>query len=193
MKTTISIIIVLAVLVGGFFMTASQADAAVPGDGLYGFDRAYESVQRFFTSSTNKPEFEMDILDERVDELNQLKASNADLSDIEKSIKNVTDQDDRTAKRVREAEDNTTSDDGTLERIRERLETHQEESLKLMEQVQTKLQTQEKTMTQTEEQIQQQNRIKEKINEYQEQLQNRKNDSGQRSNSSGQGSGQGNN
>ncbi|MFC1780290.1 DUF5667 domain-containing protein [Patescibacteria group bacterium] len=143
-KIALSILTIVTVLIGGGFLTATSANASVPGDLLYSIDRAYEKVQRIFKLSPEvKAEFEVDLLEEREQELSILEENDSDLDIIEEAVEDLDEQEENVKTRLREAEDNENSDSGELVRIRERLELQQKENLKLMEKLQNKYQIQD--------------------------------------------------
>lgn len=133
-----ALVAVGAVIVGGV-VTVSAANAAVPGDTLYGVDRSVEGIQRSLKlNPLAKAEYEVDLMEERALELSELEESDAESELIEEAVGDLEEQEESAKERIRDAEDNETSEDGELERVRERLETHQEEALKLMQKLQEK-------------------------------------------------------
>lgn len=131
----------VVLLIGGGFVTASAANAAIPGDTMYGIDRMAEDVQRVFLfSDQSKAEFELDVLDERAEELDQLEEEDADSGLVADALEDLDEQRDETKECIRDMEDNENSDEGEMERIRNRYEEHVEEQYKNMEQIQEKLQ-----------------------------------------------------
>lgn len=148
----------LILFVGGGILTVSASDSAVPGDLLYGIDRAYESVQMALKTSENeKLEFALDLLEERSDELETLEEENADTKLVKKGIDNLEDQEDQVKTRLRKSEDNENSDEGELERIRQRLENQLEENLEFMNKMQKNYQQENDESLKD---------VEDKINEY---------------------------
>lgn len=140
-KLALSVLASMILLIGGSFATATAANASVPGDLLYGIDRAYEDIQRALkTSPESKAEFEIYLLEERAQELSALEENDSEPDLIEEAVDNITEQEENVQTRLRDSEDNENSDSGELERIRERHELQQQENLKLMEKVQNKYQ-----------------------------------------------------
>lgn len=159
MKKLISIIVASVLLVGlGGYYLVKEADAAEPGDLLYPVDLASESVQRFFTfDEVASAELEEDILDERIDELNNLASEETIDEDLVlEATENVKEQQLRTQDRL-ETEDGELN--GELEQARERYEQQVEEHLAVMEQVQEKAQGEET-----------QNKIQEAVQSYEDSL-----------------------
>lgn len=151
-------VMVVVLLFGGMFFAVSSADASAPGDLLYPIDRAYESVQRLLALSPEaKASLELDLLDERAEELDSLNEEGADDSLVDEAIDNLEEQDIKTKERVRDAEDNENSDEGELERLRERLELLTQENLQLMQKIQEQYKTEEKKGS---------DELNSKINEY---------------------------
>jgi len=141
-KIALSVFLALTVFVGSSIFIATTADAATPGDFLYGIDRSLEDVQRAITfSSEAQADLEVDLLEERSQELSEIIENDADIELIEEAVDDLEEQEENVKARIRDAEDNENSDSGELERIRERLELQQKQNLQLMEQLQEKYQT----------------------------------------------------
>ena len=74
MKKLLSVaLVVILFLGGGGYVLATAADASVPGDAMYAIDLVAEDVQRALTTDDLAlAEFEEEILQERVDEVEQI-------------------------------------------------------------------------------------------------------------------------
>ncbi len=129
--------VTLLILVGTGVAYAS--DGSRPGDILYPIDKASESIQRaLITDATNKTEFELDVMDERVKELNELSTESDDES-IKEAISEVDDQQVRLQTRLQE-----------MTQLREENKIQTQEQLKVMEKLQTKVQEHEGILNQVQ-------------------------------------------
>ncbi len=121
-KPMLPIIIALALLLGGTG-TALAADNAVPGDPLYGVDRALEQTRLNFTfRETNRIALLQDQAEERAQEYVRLQERNASQTQLQQSL-NAADRAYEDALR-------------TLEQVRNQqsTETHEQEHLNELEQ-----------------------------------------------------------
>lgn len=122
---------VLVALAGGLLI--QQANAAAPGDTLYSVDRAWEDVVRVFKfSDTARTDYEIDLLAERVEEVEQ---AETDSKGLDKALENLDEQQLKAQEKIRTYAENDNSDEGELERIRNRYETQTQEHVQKMEQV----------------------------------------------------------
>jgi len=78
--STTAVVAVIAIVLLGGAGTTYASDSAAPGDFLFPIDKAVEGVQRVFTfSAVSKSEFELEVMEERVLELEEV--SDGDSSD----------------------------------------------------------------------------------------------------------------
>jgi hypothetical protein len=142
-KKIISIlsISIIALLLGGFLLV-NKADATVPGDFLYGIDRAYERLQEVLTfSQEGKAEIALDRLDERMSELEELESrENVDPEVLDEAFDNLSKQLDTAKERVRSMEQKDNPDMGSLERVMSRFEKQIKEHYQNVEELQEKIQ-----------------------------------------------------
>ncbi len=105
------------------------ADAAMPGDFLYGVDKGVEDLQRSLTSDpVAKSELEISIMDERVAELDQLsKSGNSEA--VGECIKEVEAQQERLQNQLAE-----------MNQLRTQEKVQTEEQQKVMEKLESKIQ-----------------------------------------------------
>ncbi len=146
-KKAISIFsISLIVLLLGGFLLVNKADAAVPGDFLYGIDRSYERLQEVLTfSQEGKTEIALDRLDERMNELEELESrENVDSEVLDEAFANLSEQLDSAKERIRSMEEKDNPDMGALERVMSRFEKQVKEHYQKVEMIQEKIQNKEK-------------------------------------------------
>lgn len=138
-KVAIFASVFAAFLILGGGAAVYAADDSAPGDALYPIDKGWESLQRAFVNNPEKSaEFEMDVLEERVRELEQLQNQNAEMKNIEKALGEVEQQQERVQERVRNMEEKHLEgevDEGTKERIQNRYEKQNEEHEEIMNKV----------------------------------------------------------
>lgn len=140
MSSGTKIIAVVLASVAGLLLlgggVAMAADPAKPGDALYGVDLAVESVQRSLKfGDAAKADFEIDVLDERMEELAELDEEEGDLGD---ALEEVDEQQDRLYTQVRKMEENNDVDEGEKERVWTRYESRYEYHYEYMKQLQEK-------------------------------------------------------
>jgi hypothetical protein len=138
MKKIIYIILSVIVVLGlGGWYLATEADAAGPGDLLYPVDTTAEAIERFFTfDDIALAEFEQEVLDERVDELEAL----VDEETIDEELvlgatEEVSAQRARLQTHIEEGE---ATQEGSMEQVQNRYEVQAEEHIQIMEKVETK-------------------------------------------------------
>lgn len=131
---TLGIVFVLLVTSGG---VAYASDDAVPGDLLYPVDKAVESINRVIISDPiAKAEFEVQVLDERVSELENLS------EDVEsESVGDANEEVEAQKNRVRERLE-------VLAELSVQNKLNTQEQQQLMQEVQNKLQVHEESMNQ---------------------------------------------
>jgi hypothetical protein len=143
MKKVLTIVLTVVVVLGGSgVLLAKPADAATPGDLLYPLDLAAEAVERVITTDpVAAAELELDILEERTEELDSL-AEVAGVSDdtLDSAVDAVDAQNDRVQQRLQDLQDADGLQDGALEQVQNRYETQVEEHSQTMNQVETKVQ-----------------------------------------------------
>lgn len=80
-------------------VTVMAAQNSRPGDPLYGLEKSFENVQRVFTQGTDaKANLEVELLHERIDELNELKSDNSDKES--EALEETLEQQDRVEKEL---------------------------------------------------------------------------------------------
>jgi len=139
MKKLISIIVSVIVLLGlGGWYLVIEADASEPGDFLYPVDLATESIERLITfNDIASSEFELDILDERVEELEVLiDKDTLDEELILGATEKVGDQRARVQVQIEKGEGNASE---AMQQVQNRYKVQVEEHMKVMEKVQTKV------------------------------------------------------
>ncbi|KKR05809.1 MAG: hypothetical protein UT34_C0002G0316 [candidate division WS6 bacterium GW2011_GWF2_39_15] len=120
--------------VGG---TAVASNSAVPGDFLYPVDTLVENVQRsLIFDAVNESEFELKVLDERVEELKKLSVD-GEVEDIDDATKALEQQQLRIQERVQE-----------MNQLREKNELKGEDQLKVMEQLKSYVSEHQSTLNQ---------------------------------------------
>ena len=133
LKLTMIVVASIAAVGVVGFATSSSVDAAAPGDFFYGLDRAYEAVGSVFQfSDTDKADYDLDLLEERTAEAIHLEEEGEEEL-LSEALDNLEAAEEATLERIREAEDNENSDDGELERVRDRMELKLEEALRAKE------------------------------------------------------------
>lgn len=121
--------------------TAYAADQSVPGDPLYGLDKAMESISRKLKFSDDaKAEYELNIMQERVQEMKKLHDNGEDPEKLQLAVQEMLQQQEQAKERVRTMEENTENrnDNAELERTINRYEEQNDEAEKLKKQVQNK-------------------------------------------------------
>lgn len=110
MSKVILIIIVTLVVLGTVGVAGAYAsDSAVPGDALYSLDLYSEGVVRnFISDEVALSEYEMEILDERVAELEEMEevetVTGQESEFLEDALDNITAQEDRVRQRIDQVE-----------------------------------------------------------------------------------------
>ena len=95
------LLVVILLLGGGGYALATVADAAVPGDTMYAIDLVAEDVQRALTTDDLAlAELEADILQERVDEVEQIVEKGADEEIVGEALQELTRQTERAQERI---------------------------------------------------------------------------------------------
>lgn len=152
-KLAVGIGVAMLFLVVAGTATVMAADSAAPGDILYPVDLLAEDVQRVLTmGKENKTEFEMQVLDERKTELEEM-GIDGGVEGISTAIEKIQAQEERVQTRVREVAENAEADEGVKERIMTRSQEQVQEHTQTLEQV--KEQLQEKSMDKQAEEIEQ--------------------------------------
>ncbi len=102
MNKLLSILLVVILLLGGGgYVLATAADAAVPGDAMYAIDLIAEDVQRALTTDDLAlAELEEDILQERVDEVEQIVEGGVDEEIVDEALQELTKQTERAQERI---------------------------------------------------------------------------------------------
>lgn len=150
MNAKLKLLVVVGTIVGTMGLTTGVAyasDEAVPGDVLYPVDKAVESVKRALTRNTVRAaELEMDIMGERVREMNEvanrLNENKASTKAMTKAIGEVDAQRERVQSKM-----------GELEQLRKNGEIDDETHYQVMNQLNQQLGENEATMTQTQTQL----------------------------------------
>ncbi|MDY0097200.1 MAG: DUF5667 domain-containing protein [Candidatus Dojkabacteria bacterium] len=95
------LLVVILLLGGGGYVLATAADAAVPGDSMYAIDLIAEDVQRALTTDDLAlAELEEDILQERVDEVEQIVEGGVDEEIVDEALQELTKQTERAQERI---------------------------------------------------------------------------------------------
>lgn len=137
-KILIGVASALAVFGGGTGVVLASDDAK-PGDTLYAFDKFGESVEKVVTFSEEaKAELEMDILDERMEELKDLEDVSEDTA--EDAVEELKEQQERVEERTEEmlnAPDNDQAQERERieNRYQEQIQEHTQEAAKIQEQL----------------------------------------------------------
>ncbi len=102
-KNKALIVVIIVILVGISLMgVVSACDASNPGDILYPIDLSVENFQRnFISDSVQKAEFEIEVMDERVQELETI-SNNNDSELVSNALKEVEKQENRLQKKLQE-------------------------------------------------------------------------------------------
>lgn len=133
------ILTVVIVAAGGLLLLAGgawAADSSKPGDMLYGVDLAVESVQRVVTfGDVAKADFEIDVLDERMEELTELDEEGEEVGE---ALDEVADQQTRLYGQIRKMEENNDIDEGEKNRVWTRYESRYEYHYEYMNQLKEK-------------------------------------------------------
>ena len=141
--STTAVVAVIAIVLLGGAGTTYASDSAAPGDFLFPIDKAVEGVQRVFTfSAVSKSEFELEVMEERVLELEEV--SDGDSSDaVADAIDEVEGQQLRIREQLRIMDElrlenklQNEEQQQVMQKIQEKVQEHNE----IMNQVQTKLQ-----------------------------------------------------
>lgn len=150
MNSKFKLLLVIGTIVGTMGLTTGVAyasDEAVPGDVLYPVDKAVESVKRVLTRNTVRAaELEMDIMGERVREMNEvanrLNEDKTSTKAMTKAIGEVDAQRERVQSKM-----------GELEQLRKNGEIDDETHYQVMNQLNQQLGENEASMTQTQTQL----------------------------------------
>ena len=102
MKKLLSVALVVILLLGGGGLAlATAADASVPGDAMYAIDLVAEDVQRALTTDDLAlAELEEEILQERVDEVEQIVEDGVDEEIVDEALQELTKQTERAQERI---------------------------------------------------------------------------------------------
>jgi len=135
----VGMIVFILLVTGGGAVYASNA--SVPGDLLFPIDIAAENVRRRFIKGTARSvEYEVDIMYERVSELEEVEEE-GDSDSIGKSIEEVDKQQERVQEEVQHMEQECSEgkiDEAVLNRVMERVRLQTEEHVSKMEEVSNK-------------------------------------------------------
>lgn len=135
MSASLIYIVTSIVAILGLGGTAVVADSAVPGDTLYSVDTFVENVQRALISNAVKEsEFELDVLGERIQELEKLSNSGEE-NQIQNALKALEEQQLRIQERVR-----------VMNQLRIENKLQGEDQVKVMEKLQTSLSQHQSTL-----------------------------------------------
>jgi hypothetical protein len=138
------ITLIIAVLLAGG--TAVASDAARPGDLFYPVDTFMEQVQRSFTSDPQAlADLEINIMQERVREMEQLKTEN-NMGGLETALAEMNTQAERIQERVE-----------ALNQLREENKIQTQDQQQIMQKLQDQLQQHLEVMNQLQTQLQEQN------------------------------------
>lgn len=150
MKKVIPIILSVVILIGlGGWYLVKEADASEPGDLLYPVDIAAEAVERLVTfDDVALAEFEQEVLEERVEELDALVTKETvDEELILGATEKVSSQRSKVQEHIESGE---ATQEGSMEQVQNRYEVKAEEHIQVMEKVQNKSEeagTQEKAQS----------------------------------------------
>jgi hypothetical protein len=126
------------VFVGGTVLTTVTifaAQGSKPGDPLYGFDKTIENIQRTVTiGGSAKSDFEVKVLNERLDELTSLDSDNSE--HVAEALKETQEQQEAAEKEIAETEKNGEKVDP---KTKEELQSYQQELQLYLLKLQTKL------------------------------------------------------
>ncbi|MCA9376952.1 hypothetical protein H6762_00780 [Candidatus Nomurabacteria bacterium] len=127
--TSILVLAIVSLSMGG---VVKAADSANPGDPIYFADRLGESIDRTFTlNQYSKSELEMDLIDERMSELEFVLSTETDLT--EEEIQAILDDIDAQLLRVQERLQNSGElENGELEQLMNRYREQIETNLRLL-------------------------------------------------------------
>ncbi len=142
-KVTTGVVIATAViLISGSMVTVYASESAKPGDLLFPIDLLVENVQRSFISEpVAKAEFEIKVLDERVQELKTLSSTNDKINSAT-AVGEIDAQQIRLQDRLQEMD---------ALRVQDKLQT--QEQLKVLEQLKTQTKLNESTLNQVQEEL----------------------------------------
>jgi len=134
--------------------TVYASDNAKPGDLLFTIDTGWESIQRFITrGNPDKTEFEIGILEERLNEYNHLLNNNGDNSALGECLNEMNKQQVRTEEQIANLEQTYKNDDvseSEFNQIRERYENQINEGLGLLNQFEHQVESEGDTQLQNE-------------------------------------------
>ena len=133
LKMALSILSMITTL-GTGTGTVYASDSATPGDLLFGVDTAVESVQRALTNDpVAKTELELEIMDERLEELAVLAEENKE-DGIATALEEIESQQARLGERVQEMNQlrtenklQTSSQEQVMVKLQAQVESHQEQ------------------------------------------------------------------
>ncbi len=105
-KVALASLTAVLVVLGGSAGLVSAANSSKPGDLLFPLDKSFENISRSLISDPKgKANFELGVLGERVNELNEQDKSG---THVEDSVTEVQEQEDRTQKAVDDANETET-------------------------------------------------------------------------------------
>jgi len=137
-KIAIASVLAVALVLGSSGGAVYASNSAKPGDINYPLDKAGEDFQRLFTfDPVEEVELELDVLQERIDELKELDSENSDF--LENAANEVNQQQTQVQSEYQAMEENSKVDSGKKERILNRFQSQIEYHTQLMEQLQDKM------------------------------------------------------
>ncbi len=111
-KILLATTLTFVMLIGTNAVLYQKANASAPGDALYNLDQIYENIQRKLTlTSKGKLSLELQILQERSDELEQLLDQNVPISLINEAVKNLVQQENKATEQLQDSKDDINAEE----------------------------------------------------------------------------------
>lgn len=135
-KFIIGVVVILLVLIIGSVLLSKRADASAPGDFLYKLDHALENIKRTLTNDTvSSVHLELDLLDERLEELKSLEEEDVDAATIEEAMDYLLKQQQKLIDLLIEIESDESIRNETKQELKKLIEEHLEEYLDEVEEM----------------------------------------------------------
>ncbi|MFC1633019.1 hypothetical protein ACFL1U_02680 [Patescibacteria group bacterium] len=162
-------LIIIVLLGGGYYFVASRSNDAIPGDTYYTFDRVHEKVMRIFTTSDSKIGYDLELLEERIIELEALSQKETAFSDLLEGMNEIALQESNAANRIIDALAIDNTNTVYLEN-KQQLETFRTRSLDLMKELAERYNVSNKAYLKTSEEIAKQSEMSDVVDAYKSQL-----------------------